>query len=84
MTPTSMPRLGAVQSLVEKFGYFFGYTLLRNLYQRVTGNNQGERDRGFRGLLEPPGPLLTHFHSAYIIIAYSESLPTRYPLEPPG
>ena len=33
--------LGAFQSLVEKFGYFFGYTLLRNLYQRVTGNNAG-------------------------------------------
>jgi hypothetical protein len=27
----------ACQSLVEKFGYFFGYTLLRNLYQRVMG-----------------------------------------------
>ena len=49
-TSTCTPRLGAVQSLVEKFGYFFGYTLLRNLYQRVTGNNQGERYREFRGL----------------------------------
>ena len=26
-------------------------------------------------LLEPPGPLLTHFHTIYI--AYSERLPTR-------
>jgi hypothetical protein len=34
------------------------------------------------GLLDPPGPLLTHLHTVYI--AYSECLPTPYPLDPPG
>ena len=36
---------------------------------------QGERDRGSRGSLEPPGPLLTHLHTVYM--EYSECLPTR-------
>jgi hypothetical protein len=39
------------------------------------GSSQGERHRGFRGSLEPPGPLLTHLHTVYM--AYSECLPTR-------
>ena len=31
----------AFQSLIEKFGYFFGYTLLRNIYTRVFGGVPG-------------------------------------------
>ena len=31
----------ACQSMCEKFGYFFGYTLLRNIYRRVTGADAG-------------------------------------------
>ena len=31
----------AFQSTCEKFGYFFGYTLLRNLYRRLTGADAG-------------------------------------------
>jgi hypothetical protein len=31
----------AFQSLCEKAGYFFGYTLLRNIYRRVTGGDAG-------------------------------------------
>ena len=32
---------GSVQSMIEKFGYFFGYTLLRNIYSRLTGGDAG-------------------------------------------
>ena len=32
---------GGCQALIEKFGYFFGYTLLRNLYSRLFGGQAG-------------------------------------------
>jgi hypothetical protein len=31
----------ALQSLIEKFGYFFGYTLLRNVYRKIAGRDAG-------------------------------------------
>jgi hypothetical protein len=36
---------------------------------------------GSGGSFEPPGPLLTHLHTVYMV--YSECLPS-YPLDPPG
>ena len=33
----SVSIIAACQSMLEKFGYFFAYTLLRSLYRRFTG-----------------------------------------------
>ena len=52
------------------------------LSERRQWSEAGKEIGGSGGSLEPLGPLLTHLHTVYL--AYSECLPTRAPLEPPG
>ena len=51
-----------------------GRHALRGRRELSAGDREGERGRGFRGSLGPPGPFFTHLDTVYM--EYSKCLPT--------